>query len=619
MSLRSTWILSDDHLELSFDRDQNTLTVTDQRCGKVWRQTSFDAGLQVLDIHHEQNQLHLALQGNFPVSAVIELTEASELVFTLKADPHTPMEKFAFPPPFITPDAHYSLVQTDGEGLLLPAGDTDYPLGAERPYFCGGGFAMAWMGVVDAAVHTGYMAILETPFDATFETKRVEDLITFSPVWLSSMGEFSYERKVRYAFFAQGGYVAQCKRYRDYIWPKNQVLTLRQNQQRFPAIEKILGAVHIYVWDQARAVSFAQGLKDAGIEKAFLNWNPNHAPYPEKGYDNRLKELGYASGGYELFTDIHPVDAKMRPLPDPAIFLRRTYYPGLFHLLAAQSRDGSYYVNQFGHTICPAAVRGEIVQRVEKELALYPHESYFLDVYQANGLFECYNPDYRLTRQQFAEAIIENYRLLEDNYHTFLGAEWGADFAGSHSVYAHGMMTLQRTWFDSAIQLQGTIYYAGDWHNNARPTQMLGSRVAPDTYLKYSINEATRVPLYELVYHDAIVTSWRWEDGNHHNPEIWWKKDLFNILYGTAPLWSIDQDRWEEYKVTFVESYQKICPWLQQICYDEMLSHRFVTEDRKVQETRFASKKRVVVNFGDTPREFEGQSLPPRGFLTLET
>jgi hypothetical protein len=185
-------------------------------------------------------------------------------------------------------------------------------------------------------------------------------------------------------------------------------------------------------------------------------------------------------------------------------------------------------------------------------------------------------------------------------------------------VFVHGMMTLQRTWWGSGIEKQGTIYYTGDWKSNPRPTQMIGTRVANDKYLKYSINEYTRVPLYELVYHDAVVTSWRWEDGNHHTPEIWWKKDLFNILYGNAPLWNLDRDRWESYKLSFIESYNKVCPWLQKIAYDELVSHRFVTADHKVQQSFFSSGKKTVVNFGEEEFLFEGMKIKPKGFITLE-
>lgn len=610
----NTWKLADENMEVTFNPSEMRLVVTDKRVNKTWEQLPFEQGLLLDEVSQLGNTLQLNFKGLVTMTAHIELTDQSEVCFTLTADPQVPLEKISFPPAFQTPDKEHYLLQTDSQGLLLPVDDTFYPLEEQPLFFCGGGAAMAWIGVTDAQFETGYMAIIETPFDAAIALKRENGLITFSPTWLSSMGEFRYERKIRYVFFDRGGYVAQCKRYRAYAWPKNNVRTLRENQERFPAIAKILGAVHVYVWDKAREVSFARKLKEAGIEKAMFLWDANHLPYPEEDYDSRLKELGYGTGAYELFTDIHPEghagNAEIETIP-----LKRNVFPGLFDQITSRKPDGSTYSNQYGTYVCPKAVQPEMIKRVEKELRMYPHETYFVDVYQANGLYECHHPNHSLTRQQYAEAILRNYELLEDNYNTFLGAEFGADFVGSHGVYVHGMMTLQRTWFNSDIHKKGSIHHLGDWKNNERPSVMLDTRTATDTYLTYSINEYTRVPLYELVYHDAIVTSWRWEDANHHSPEIWWKKDLFNVLYGSAPLWSIDQDRWDSFEVSFVESYTKVCTWLQQICYDELVSHRFVNEDRTVQESQFSSGKRAIVNFSDKPYTFEGERIEPRGFI----
>jgi hypothetical protein len=93
-------------------------------------------------------------------------------------------------------------------------------------YYTGGGLAMAWMGVVDPKFETGYMAILETPYDAGLRTRREDGLVTFSPLWLPSMQKFGYSRKVSYHFFDKGGYVAQAKTYRKYIWEKKSVLSV---------------------------------------------------------------------------------------------------------------------------------------------------------------------------------------------------------------------------------------------------------------------------------------------------------------------------------------------------------------------------------------------------------
>ncbi|HVG17328.1 MAG TPA: glycoside hydrolase [Chitinophagaceae bacterium] len=612
------WILSNTNLEVKFDDKTALLTVTDKRCNKSWQQSSYKDQLLVSNTVQKGNTLLVSFTGKNVFDVTFVLTAASALEMNISAQANMQMNELEFPSAFNTINKNHYLLYTDGGGFLLPADDTEYPVGNGVTYFCGGGLSMAWMGMTDSAFKTGYMAILETPFDAALRTKRQNGLVTFSTIWLASMGEFGYNRKVTYQFFDKGGYVAQCKKYREYAWKKNNVITLKENEKKTPALAKMIGAPHIYVWDSGREVSFAKELKESGIEKALILWDANHTPYPEIGYDLKLKELGYAAGIYELFTDLKVRDTATYKVDEngPMRFAL-TAYPGLFNDLAARKKDGKTYFNQFGHTSCPVAIRPQIRKRVEREMKEYPHEAYFLDVYQANGLFECYAPGHRLTRQQFAEAVISNYKFIADTYGQYMGGEWGADYVGSNSVFVHGMMTLQRSWFGSDITKKGTIYWYGDWKSNPRPSQMLGTRVAPPTYLKYSINEYTRVPLFELVYHDAIVTSWRWEDGNHHNPEIWWKKDLFNILYGSSPLWNIDRDRWESFRNTFVRSYNDVMPWLQKIGYDELVLHRFITADHKVQESVFSSGKKAVVNFGDEQVVYEGETIKPRGFLFL--
>lgn len=610
------WTLSDAVMEVRFDDQTALLSVTDKRSGKTWNQTAYSEPLTVVRVVQKGNSLTVNFSGKFRFTAIFRLAPASAVEVDIQADPKTTFSDFVFPAAFGHPDKNHYLLMTDSEGLLLRVDDKEYPMSNERTYFCGGGLAMAWMGEVDSKFETGYMALLETPYDVSMRTRRENGLILFEPMWLPSMGAFGYSRKVTYHFFDKGGYVAQCKLYRDYIWKKNGISSLREKQKRFPAIEKMMGGVHIYVWDKAREAEFAHELKNSGIEKALILWDANHTPYPETGYDNVLKELGYATGGYELFTDLKTKDTAFYETdPNSPLRFAHTVYPGKFNQLAARRADGKTYFNQFGHTTCPVAIRPEIYRKVENKLKEFPHETFFLDVYQANGTFECYEKSHALSRQQFVEAVIKNHQIIEDKYNQYLGGEWGADFANAHVAYVHGMMTLQRTWWGSGIEKKGTIYYTGDWRSNPRPTQMVGTRVANDKYLKYSINEYTRVPLYELVYHDAVVTSWRWEDGNHHTPEIWWKKDLFNILYGTAPLWSVDRERWDEYKFTFIDSYKKVCPVLQKTGYDEMVSHRFLTTDHKVQETVFSSGIRVIVNFGESEFLHEGKTILPKDYI----
>lgn len=613
-------ILENASLRVTFDDRTARIEVQDKRCDVVWSQAAPESAIGVSAVSSTADRLHATLDVGYPVSLNMTLNGSSVAV-TLSADPDTGMSELFYPAPFSTKDKGQFLLLTDGEGLMLPVSDRDYDFGSGITYFCGGGLSMSWMGMLSADRESGYMAIVDTPFDARLEPFRQpgDSLVSFRPVWLSTMGRFGYERRLTWHFFDKGGYVAQCKKYRACIWSKHDVRTLREKRQRFPALDKMIGAPHVYVWDTGRDVAVARRMKERGIDRALFLWDANHLPYPVAGYDDSLKRLGYATGGYELFTDLHKRDTVINDLYpfDGPLRHKHCVYPGRYHALAARRDDGSIYSNQFGTYACPAAMESEIRDKMDRKVKEYRHEALFLDVYQANGLYECYNPQHPVSRAGYARAILNNCKMLEEDYGFYLGGEWGADFAVPHSVFVHGMMTIQWPWWGSEIDEKGTIYYYGDWKNNARPSIQVGARTAGPTYYKYCINEALRVPLYELVYHDAVVTSWRWEDANHHYPELWWKKDLYNMLYGSAPLWSLDLPRWESFENTFISSYRQVCSWLSRIAYDEMTNHEFITADGRIQRSDFSSGQSILVNFSDSDYEYRGQTIKSRSYLIL--
>ena len=151
-----------------------------------------------------------------------------------------------------------------------------------------------------------------------------------------------------------------------------------------------------------------------------------------------------------------------------------------------------------------------------------------------------------------------------------------------------------------------------------------GGKLGPwKDYEKYGIGHAFRVPLWELVFHDCVVSTWYWGDSNDFllkaAPEVTAKKDAFNILYGTIPMfWANEEGSWRTARDVFLQSYRNTCKLHEAIAGAEMLSHEFVTADRAVQRTRFSDGTEVVVNFGEKPQEVELSGvkylLPQNGF-----
>lgn len=231
------------YVSVVFRESTRQLSITDKRIGKVWKQKPFPETIPLVDSRDipGENSLFFTFAGKIPFTMTIALEQEADLLYTLSSDAGCPMEALAFPPAIPAPDSNHFILQTDSEGLLLPVDDCGYPLEQQPIFRCSGGPGMAWLGMTDSELESGYMCIYETPFDAEINLSKTDGLIDFSIVWLSSLGRFSYDRKIRFVFFDRGGYVAQCKRYRPYAWKKNNVASLRSRLDRFPNLRKILG------------------------------------------------------------------------------------------------------------------------------------------------------------------------------------------------------------------------------------------------------------------------------------------------------------------------------------------------------------------------------------------
>ncbi|MEJ2701861.1 MAG: glycoside hydrolase [Sedimentisphaerales bacterium] len=137
----------------------------------------------------------------------------------------------------------------------------------------------------------------------------------------------------------------------------------------------------------------------------------------------------------------------------------------------------------------------------------------------------------------------------------------------------------------------------------------------PERVAKFQVGHKYRLPLWELVYHDCVVAQWYWGDYNNKLPSLWDKRDLFNILYGTPPMFMFNRHVWQQYRDRFVQSYKNVCPAVRAVGYTEMTDHRFLTPDRNVQQTAFANGVTITVNFGNKSFQLSnGVTIAPMSY-----
>jgi hypothetical protein len=180
------------------------------------------------------------------------------------------------------------------------------------------------------------------------------------------------------------------------------------------------------------------------------------------------------------------------------------------------------------------------------------------------------------------------------------GVEEAHDFAFQNADYGEGTMT---------IQPQSNAGY--DW---STPIDQIES-----TYVEYNLRPTLRIPLHGLVYHDVHLPTWYTGDGASKVPSGWDDKNLWNILYGTMPLYM--PPSWKYWKANFekfISGYQYISAVTRNVGYEKMVDHQFLSDDWKIQKTSFENGWNVVVNFDSIPRIWNNKTLAAKGFYASD-
>ncbi len=260
---------------------------------------------------------------------------------------------------------------------------------------------------------------------------------------------------------------------------------------------------------------------------------------------------------------------------------------------AIEKKDGAGMLSCA--VICDSKALPYARKRIAAELKDKPLTARFIDTTVAAPWFECYHPDHPMTRTQSRQYKMELLQLVSETFGLVCGSETGHEAAVPFCDYFEGMLSLGPYRVDDA----------------GRHMDRVVDEV-PEKISKYQVGEKYRLPLWELVYHDCVVAQWYWGDYNNKLPKIWRKRDLFNALYGTPPMYMFNIKQWDKMKDQFAASYQVAEPVSRATGYSEMTDHRILTADRSIQQTVFANGVTVTVNFGDvTYRMTDGTEIPP--------
>ncbi len=567
------------------------MSIHDRRTNHTWRQMNFAQPL----VFTSASQLPRGTRG-YELRA-INPRNGSILAVKMEVSSNAPEIEVAisgygemrgflpFPQPFVEKGDFYLAVPLN-EGILFPVNDTTV-----RPLtlvgYSGHGICMSWYGLTD--MEKGIMTIVETPDDMRIRIARKDaGPLCVQPEWQASLGKFAYTRKLRYWLSAKGGYVAQAKRYREYAKTIGRFKSLKEKCEQNPNVDLLIGAVNVWTWQRDK-VGVCQELKSLGVERVLWSGGGSAEQI------SRINALGFLTSRYDIYQDVwppgKPPNAKHEGWPQDLVFLPDGSWMRGWEI---RRGEGSFP----GGVICSIPGLARAMRKIPEELRKIDYKARFIDTTTASPWRECYNP---LHPQSRSMDRVNKMRLLEfcsKDSNLVVGTETGIDPSVPYVHYYEGMLSL------------------GPYRLPDAGRNMIKYKPPTKDFLKYQVGAFYRIPLWELVYHDCTVSTWYWGDYNNKVPEVWDRRDLFNILYGTPPMWMFDRTIWQRRKPRFLECYKNVCPVARKVGYAEMLKHEFLTPDHLVQRTVFSDGTEIVVNFGEKPFSSpEGVAVQPMGYV----
>lgn len=587
------WVMESRRLRVTVSPAAGAIQVLDKAARHLWEQPAGRRGA-FRSVRSEGDRLvfetDLGWMENKPLPATITLElpgDGADLAMTCdRQDRSGKSVDFEFLPCFALDAPDGVLAVADyGDGHLYPL--DDYP--SFRTWFSTDRLDMPFIGMLDLKGGYGYALIIETSDNGALvmRPRKVGARTIAHPTlyWQTTKGAFGYPRRVLYRFVDRGGYVALAKAYRCYAMRQGLVAPFSQKLKKNPNIARLFGAVD--VWGDA-TLAFAREAKAAGVHRMLIHGRTTPAEM------RAINALGYLTSEYDNYTDILPLEPGKKPTSDR----------GRIPEDVVQNADGSRmkawltYDGKLQYMKrCPTLWVAAAKNVVPPLLKTHPYLGRFVDVTTAEGLYECYDPAHPMDKTAKRKAGEDLLGFMRSQG-LVVGGEHGIWWGVPHQDYIEGMMS-------------GNIFAWPAGHL-IRPKNRQEKYSGPygtstwELHDKWNIGHEHRVPLWELVFHDCVVSTWYWGDSNDFlmdaDPSNWAKKDAFNILYGTMPMWWASPDGgWQRNRAAALRTARTVCKLHQAVAMAELLSHEFVTPDRAVQHTGFSDGTQVWVNFGEKP------------------
>ncbi|MHC4169286.1 MAG: glycoside hydrolase [Planctomycetota bacterium] len=324
-------------------------------------------------------------------------------------------------------------------------------------------------------------------------------------------------------------------------------------------------------------------------------------------------EMGYLFGTYDSYHSIHdPASLGTDNTWPTARFDRHLYDTGRVLRRDGTPRGG---FKGIGGKLSPLAARPYVEKRVRRNMQNVPYSYYFVDCDAYGEIYDDYSPRHRAGQADDARARADRMRWISETYKVPIGSEGGCFLFADTIHVSEGIFGPLFGWGDPDMKNRGSKYFLGRYYPPDGPEIFVKQVPMKEQYQFFYHNPRFRLPLYETVFHDSVVTTNHWQNGSLKFDNMIDTVELTGLLYMAPPLYHMNLDEFAKHGETMKRYYKFFSPLHRELGFSQMTDFNWLSPDRLLQRTVFEDKVEMVANFSYENRRYGELAIPARSIL----
>ena len=369
---------------------------------------------------------------------------------------------------------------------------------------------------------------------------------------------------------------------------------------------------HPNAWGDGLSVKLLERFAKNGLDRLWLGADSWQDGFRHPTAVAKARELGYLVGPYDSYHSIHHPNEENTW--ETAQFDLSLYESGGI-VNADGTKSGGF--KKKGYHLSPLVAQPYVEDRVNGILTQMPTDfnSWFIDCDAYGELFDDYSPSHPATQLDDMNARLTRMAWIRDTHAMVVGSEGGSAYAAGTIHFAHGMMSPVIGWSDPDMKDKASPYYIGGYWPPEAPAIHVKQVPLKEHYFYLYYDPRFRLPLYQIVFHDSVVTTHHWGYSSLKFTNAVETVALLELLYNVPPLYHLNTARFAKHKDWIKQHYAFFSPLHRQIGGKAMTDFEWLTEDKLVQRTMFADTVEMFANFGTEPFEDKKVVVPGRSVV----